>query len=98
MALAAQPPTPTQLAPQPCAGEGDKISHIDMENDHIDTAISHIITPYPISMTMSHTDNPIGIPFVSHLTYRSSISISHIDIESYLVTLVLGAATRNPGA
>jgi hypothetical protein len=36
--------------------QSDKISHIDMEDDRIDTVISHIISPYSISisrMTMS---------------------------------------------
>jgi hypothetical protein len=42
----------------PTLGQGqcDKISHIDTEDDRIDTLISHIISPYPISisrMTMS---------------------------------------------
>jgi hypothetical protein len=31
--------------------QSDKISHIDMEDDHIDTVISHIISPYPISIS-----------------------------------------------
>jgi len=29
--------------------QSDKISHTDMEDDRIDTVISHIINPYPIS-------------------------------------------------
>jgi len=36
--------------------QSDKISHIDMEDDHIDTVISHIIIPIPIwisGMTIS---------------------------------------------
>jgi len=86
----------------------DKISHIDMEGDHIDTVISHIISPYPTSksrttistwwmpistyhiqnrLTMFHIDNPIDNSLTSDLPYRSSISISHLDIGSYLVTL-----------
>ena len=31
--------------------QSDKISHIDMGDDHIDTVISHIISPYPISIS-----------------------------------------------
>jgi len=33
--------------------QSDKISHIDTEvlDDHIDTLISHIISPYPISIS-----------------------------------------------
>ena len=36
--------------------QSDKMSHIDLQDDHIDTVISHINRPYPISissMTMS---------------------------------------------
>jgi hypothetical protein len=29
----------------------DKISHIDMRDDHIDTVIFRIISPYPISIS-----------------------------------------------
>ena len=32
-------------------GQNDKISHIDMGDDFIDTVISYIINPYPISMS-----------------------------------------------
>jgi hypothetical protein len=31
--------------------QSDNISHIDMGDDHIDTVISHIISPYPISIS-----------------------------------------------
>ena len=31
--------------------QSDKISHIDMEDNHIDVVISHIIRPYPISVS-----------------------------------------------
>ena len=30
--------------------QGDNISHIDMADDRIDTVISHIISPFPISV------------------------------------------------
>jgi hypothetical protein len=37
---------------QQCAcAQSDKISDIDMEDDRIDTVISHIINPYPISIS-----------------------------------------------
>jgi hypothetical protein len=29
----------------------DRRSHIDTEDDHIDTVISHIVSPYPISIS-----------------------------------------------
>jgi len=52
-----------------------------MEDDHIDTVISHIISPYPISiMNISIIDIPIDITLMSDLPYRSPILISHIDI------------------
>jgi len=31
--------------------QSDKISHIDMGDDHIDTVIFHTISPYPISIS-----------------------------------------------
>jgi hypothetical protein len=30
--------------------QSDKISHIDMGDDRIDTVISHIMNPYPVSI------------------------------------------------
>jgi len=33
------------------SGQRDKISHIDMGDDRIDTVISHIISPYPVSIS-----------------------------------------------
>ena len=33
------------------AGQSDKISHIDMGDAHIDTVISHIISPYATSIS-----------------------------------------------
>jgi hypothetical protein len=86
-----------------------KISHIDMGDDHMDTLISHIISPYPISISRmtisiwkitlsiycipnrypnSHIDYHIDVSFTSGPPCRSPISISHIDIGSYLVTLI----------
>jgi hypothetical protein len=50
--------------------QSDKISHIDMEDDHIDTVISHIISPYPISISR-----------MSDLPTRSPISISDHDLS-----------------
>ena len=44
------------LSPVECTCQGDTISHIDMGDDHIDTVISHIISPYPISIC--HIDLP----------------------------------------
>jgi ammonia channel protein AmtB len=32
-------------------GQSDKISHIDLQDDRIDTIISHIISPHPISIS-----------------------------------------------
>jgi hypothetical protein len=50
------------------------MSHIDMGDDRIDTVISHITSPYPLSifLRMSHscTISHIDIP------YRSPISTS----------------------
>jgi hypothetical protein len=41
----------TYTAPYDAASnQGDKISHIDMRDDHIDAVISHISSPYPISI------------------------------------------------
>jgi hypothetical protein len=34
--------------------QGDKVSHIDIQDDHIDTVISHIISPYPISISRQY--------------------------------------------
>jgi hypothetical protein len=74
-------------APPPGARQSDKISHIDMEDYHIDTVISHIISPYPISisrMTISiyrvsnrYPISHIGVPLTSDLPYRSPISMSY---------------------
>jgi len=65
-----------------CCTQSDKISHIDIQDDHIDTVISHIISQYPISISrMTHIDNDIDIRI--DIPYRYSISIS----RSYLVTL-----------
>jgi hypothetical protein len=50
--------------------QSDKISHIDIQDDHIDTVISHIISPYPISisrMTISILSSPISL---AHIPYR----------------------------
>ena len=80
------------------------MSHIDMEDDHIDTVISHIISPYPISISrmtiiqddhIDVADNHIDILYpisISHISCRCLISISHIDIGSYLV--ILGRACQ----
>ena len=43
--------------------QSDKISHIDMEDNHSDNVISHIISPYTISLsklTISISDIVIG--------------------------------------
>jgi hypothetical protein len=47
-----------------------KIDHIDTEDDRIDTVISHIISPYPISiwrMTISILSSPISL---DNIPYR----------------------------
>ena len=47
-------------------GQSDNISHIDIEDDHIDTVISHIISPYSISisrMTIWIYCSQIEIPY-----------------------------------
>jgi hypothetical protein len=52
-----------------CA-QSDKISHIDMEDYRIDTVISHIISPHPMSisnMTISIWQMTISI---HHIPYR----------------------------
>jgi len=60
----------------------DKISHIDMGDDHIDTVISHIISPYSIfhiDIQDDHidtADNHIDIL----VPYPRSIIMYHIDI------------------
>jgi hypothetical protein len=56
--------------------QSDKISHINMGDYRIDTVISHIISPYPIS----HIDIHIDISLMSDLPILSPISISHIDL------------------
>ena len=62
--------------------QSDKISHIDIQDDSIDTVISHIHTTYPIStsrMTISIWWMTISI---NHIPYRYSIFHidTHIDI------------------
>jgi len=44
-------PHGTQLCAAGGQGQSDKISHIDMGDDRIDTVISYIISPYPISIS-----------------------------------------------
>ena len=73
-----------------CKAQSDKISHIAMEDDHLDTVISHIDIqddhidiPYPTSITRI----PYRYSYRYPINVRSPISISHIDIGSYLVTL-----------
>jgi hypothetical protein len=43
--------------------QSDNISHIDMGDDRIDTVISSIMSPYPISI--SHTDLPYRYRIIS---------------------------------
>jgi hypothetical protein len=62
--------------------QSDKISHIDIQDDRIDTVISHIDIPYPISisrMTISIWWMTISI---THIPYRYPIFHidTHIDI------------------
>jgi hypothetical protein len=40
------------------AGPSDKISHVDMGDGRIDAVISHIISPYPISISRMTTSIP----------------------------------------
>jgi hypothetical protein len=60
--------------------QSDKISHIDMGDDHIDTVISHIISPIShIDIPDDHidmVDNHINIPHPISMTHIPSISIS----------------------
>jgi len=68
-------------------GQSDKIPHIDMGDDHIDTVISHIIFPYPIStsrMTISIWWITISIYHICTIYHidnphpiSKSLSISH---------------------
>jgi hypothetical protein len=74
------------LGPTGCRAQSDKISHVDVGYDRIDTVISHIISPYPIST--SRMTRRLYRYTISHLPYRYPISIFHIDIGSYLLTLV----------
>jgi hypothetical protein len=39
-------PTPAPVGAAPA--QSDKISHIDIQDDRIDTVLSHIIRPYPM--------------------------------------------------
>jgi len=47
---------------------------------------NHIDRPYHKSISHIHIDIPIDISLTSEIPYRSPISVSHIDIGSYLVT------------
>jgi len=57
----------------PGGGQSDKISHVDWADDHIDTVMSHIISPYHISIftSMSYCcpisliDLPYRYPIIS---------------------------------
>jgi len=71
------PTLPTRRLPR----QSDNISHIDIEDDHIDTIISHIDYHFPITMT--------------HIPYRYPISISHIDIP-YRYRIVLCRSVPRP--
>ena len=53
--------------------QSDKISHIDMGDDHIDTVISHIISPCSISISRMMTVS------IYHIQYR--YAIFHIDVS-----------------
>ena len=71
------------LTPAWCVAQSDNISHIDIEDDHIDTVISHIDIPYPTSisrMTISIWWMSISI---YHMPYRYPIFHidTHIDIS-----------------
>ena len=62
--------TPRTSRCRACSRQSDKISHIDTGDDRIDTDISHIISPYPISiweMTVSILTSPISL---AHIPYR----------------------------
>ena len=76
------------------ADQSDKISHIDMGYDYIDTVI---IQDDHIHIIDTHIDRPYP-KSISHIPYRYSqgylsdvrfpISISHIDVGSYLAYLL----------
>jgi hypothetical protein len=62
--------------------QSDKISHIDMGDDHINPLLSHIISPYPISisrMTMSIWWMTISI---NRVPYRYRIISCHSGCEA----------------
>jgi hypothetical protein len=64
---------------------------MDIQHDHIDTDVSYILSPYPISTT--HI--PYRYPYRNLIDVGSPVSISNIDIGSYLITLLRG---RDGGA
>jgi hypothetical protein len=57
--------------------QSDKIFHIDMEDEHIDTVISHIISPYPTSIWWMIISIWWMTILIYHVTYR--YNILHID-------------------
>jgi hypothetical protein len=64
--------------------QSDKISHIDIQDDHIDTAISLVLIPFDIQddhidMINNHVDKQYPISITSFM--------SDIDIGSFLITL-----------
>jgi hypothetical protein len=59
--------------------QSDKMSHIDMADDHIDTVISHIISPHPISISRMTISIWLYIDMVdNHIDITHPISITHI--------------------
>jgi len=70
------------------------ISHIDIQDDHIEMVDNHIDMPYPKSIT--HISYRFPYRCIIHV--RSPVSISHIDIGSYIVTLLAGSAVAAAAA
>ena len=68
----------------------EDISHIDIQDDHIDMVDNRIDIPYPKSISHIAYRYPMTSPFLSDLPYRYPTSIS----RSYLVTLLLTKQRR----
>jgi len=56
--------------------QSDKISHIDIKDDHIDTVICHIDIQYPISISRMTISIWLTTISMYHIPHRNPISIS----------------------
>jgi hypothetical protein len=50
--------------------QSDKLSYIDVGDDHIDNIISHIISPYPISISTMIISIWLLTILIYHIPYR----------------------------